>query len=149
MGTITTSLELIKLILSSVISRKGAQFLTIDIKNLYLDTPMADPKYIWIKITNIPEEFILEYGLAGKENHNGWIYFEIWRGCYGLPQAGKLASDLLCGWLEKEGYYKAATTPGLWKHKWQPVQFCLIINDFGIEYVAIKHFNHLLLVLQK
>jgi hypothetical protein len=39
--------------------------------------PMVDPKYVRIKITDIPEEFILEYNVAGKEDHNGWIYFEI------------------------------------------------------------------------
>jgi hypothetical protein len=123
--------------------------LTINIKNFYLDMPMVDPEYICIKITDIFKEFILEYDLAGKEDHIGWIYFEIQGGCYGLPQAGILANGLLCGHLEKEGYYKAATTPGLWKHKWRPTQFCLIINDFGVEYVGIEHFNHLLVVLQR
>ncbi len=63
---------------------------------------MVDPKYVHIKITDIPKEFILEYDLAGKDNHNRWIYFEIWRGCYGLPQAGILANDLHCECLEKE-----------------------------------------------
>ncbi len=110
---------------------------------------MVDPEYIQIKITDIPKDFILEYGLAGKEDHNGWIYFEIRCGCYGLPQAGILANDLLCGWFEKEGYYKAATTLGLWQHTWGQVQFCLIVDDFGIEYMGIMHFNHLLLVLRK
>jgi hypothetical protein len=38
---------------------------------------MVDPEYVRIKITDIPEEFILEYDLAGKEDHNRWIYFEI------------------------------------------------------------------------
>jgi hypothetical protein len=28
---------------------------------------------------------------------NGWIYFETCCGCYGLPQAGILANNLLCG----------------------------------------------------
>jgi hypothetical protein len=28
--------------------------------------PMVDPKYVRIKITDIPKEFILEYDLAGK-----------------------------------------------------------------------------------
>jgi hypothetical protein len=55
-------------------------------------TPIVDPKYICIKITDIPKEFILEYGLARE-----WIYFEIRCGCYGLPQAGILANNLLCG----------------------------------------------------
>jgi hypothetical protein len=67
---------------------------------------MEDPEYVRIKITGIPAEFILEYGLARKEDHNGWIYFEIHHGCYTLPQAGILANDLLCGRLENEGYYK-------------------------------------------
>ncbi len=75
--------------------------------------PVVDPKYIRINITDIPKEFILEYDLAGKEDHNGWIYFEIYCGCYRLPQAGILANDLLCGRLEKEGYYEVTTTPGL------------------------------------
>ncbi len=135
--------------LNSVILQKGAQCLTIDIENFYLDMLMVDPEYVCIKITAIPTEFILEYGLTRKEDHNGWIYFEIQRGCYGLPQAVILAKDLLWGRLEKEGYYKAATTLGLWKNKWQPIQFCLIIDDFGVEYMGIEHFNHLLLVLQR
>ena len=25
--------------------------------------------------------------------------------------------------LEKEGYYEARTTPGLWRHKWRPINF--------------------------
>jgi hypothetical protein len=38
---------------------------------------MVDPEYVCIKIIDILKEFILEYGLAGKEDHNGRIYFEI------------------------------------------------------------------------
>jgi hypothetical protein len=110
--------------------------------------PMVDPEYVCIKVTDIPKEFILEYDFARKEDHNRWIYFEIQRGYYSLPQAGILANDFLCGCLEKEGYYEAATVPGLWKHKWWPIQFFLIVNIFGVEYVVIKHFNHLLVVLQ-
>jgi hypothetical protein len=47
------------------------------------------------------------------------------------------------------GYYEAASTPGLWRHKWRPIQFCLNVDDFGIEYVGIEHFNHLLDLLKK
>ena len=111
--------------------------------------PMEDPKYVCIKITDIPEEFILEYRLAGIEDINGWIYFEICWGCYGLPQAGILANNHLRGRLEEESYYKAHSTPGLWQHKWRPVQFCLIVDNFGVEYVGKEHFNHLLTLLKK
>jgi len=49
----------------------------------------------------------------------------------------------------KEGYYEAHSTPGLWRCKWRPIQFCLIVDDFGVEYVGIEHFNHLLTLLKK
>ncbi len=48
-----------------------------------------------------------------------------------------------------EGYYKAASTPGLWHHKWRLIQFCLLVDNFGVEYVGIEHFNHLLDLLKK
>ena len=55
---------------------------------------MPEPKYVRIKLANIPDEFIKEYNLTGCDR-DGWIYFEIRQGCYGLPQAGILANDLL------------------------------------------------------
>ena len=66
-GANTASLKLIKLMLGSIISCKGAQFY----KKIYLDMPMVDPNYVHIKITDVPKEFILAYGLAGIEDHNG------------------------------------------------------------------------------
>jgi hypothetical protein len=69
-GTNTASLELIKLMLNSVISRKGAQFACIVIKNFYVDTPMEDPEYVRIKITDIPELF-WSTGLLGRMTSMG------------------------------------------------------------------------------
>jgi hypothetical protein len=147
-STNTASLELVKLLLNSVLSCKGARFSSIDLKNLYLDTPMPDPEYVCIKITDIPMEFIEEYKLEWQDR-DGWIYFKIHQGYYSLPQAGILANNLLCSCRLAEGYYKVASTPGLWHHKWHPIQFCLIVNDFGVEYVGLKHFTDLLDVLKK
>jgi hypothetical protein len=59
-GTNTVLLELIKLMLNSVISSKGALFSTINITNFYHYRQMVDPEYVYIKITDIPKEFILE-----------------------------------------------------------------------------------------
>ncbi len=55
---------------------------------------MPKPEYICIKILDIPQEFIDEYRLTGLDR-DGWIYFKIHQGCYGLPQAGILANNLL------------------------------------------------------
>ena len=101
-----------------------------------------------INLSDIPQEFIEEYDLT-QAVHNGWIHFEILRGCYGLPQSGILANDLLRTRLEKAGYYKAATTPGIWSHKWRRIQFVLLVEDFGIEYVVKEHALHILKTLKQ
>ena len=51
--------------------------------------------------------------------------------------------------LEKEGYYEARITPGLWRHKWKPIQFCLLVDDFGVEYVGKQHTEHLATIYKK
>ena len=63
-------------------------------KNFYLGTPLNRFEYALVSFNKIPQEFINEYNLA-YENGDGYIYFEIRNGCYGLPQSGKLANDLL------------------------------------------------------
>jgi hypothetical protein len=147
-GTNTTSLELVKILFNSVLSQKGAHFSTIDQKKIYLDTPMPDLEYVRIKMFDIPDKFILENNLLGRDR-NSWVFFEICQGCYGLPQSGILANNLLCSRLVTEGFCESISTPGLWRHKWHPIQFSLIVNDFGLEYVGIEHFNFLLDILKK
>ena len=96
---------------------------------------MDRSEYAKINITDIPTELIYEYNLQAV-THNGWVYFEIVRGRYGLPQSRKLANYLLRTHLNKAGYFEDVTTLGLWKHTWSPIQFFLIVDDFGIEYVG-------------
>ena len=147
-ATPTGSLELVKLMVNSVLSRPGAKFACFDVKNFYLDTPLDRPEYVKIKASDIPKEFYDEYNLSEFE-YNGWVYFEVIAAAYGMPQSGKLSNDLLRSRLEKAGYFEAATTPGLWKHKWRPIQFVLIVDDFGVEYVGKQHAEHLASVLKQ
>jgi hypothetical protein len=67
---------------------------------------------------------------------------------YGLPQAGLLTNKLLACRLAKYGYYQTIHTPGLWKHTWQPIQFALVVDDFGIKYEDTKHATHLVAALK-
>ncbi len=103
---------------------------------------------IALKSQTFLAEFIEEYKLEGHKR-DSWIYFEIPQDSYGLPQAGILANDLLWSCLLSEGYYKAKSTPGFWCHKWCPIQICLIVDDFGVEYVGLGHFNQVHNVLKK
>jgi hypothetical protein len=147
-GTKTGSLELVKGVLNSVCSQKKAKFLTADLENFYLETLLDCPEYSRICIAQIPQEFINKYSLE-QCNHNGWVYFKTTKGIYGLKQAGKLANDLLTKQLSAHGYYQCATMPGLWRHKWRPILFALIVDDFSIEYVEKIHAEHLLTALHE
>jgi len=146
-STPTGSLELVKLMINSVLSRENARFAAFDVKNFYLDTPMKEPEYVRVLLKDIPQEFIDEYNLEDHVRF-GWVYFAVVRGCYGLPQSGRLAHDLLSERLDDAGYYETATTPGLWRHRWRPIQFVLIVDDFGVEYVRKKDADHLAKILK-
>lgn len=62
-----------------------------DIKDFYLNTKMEQHEYMRLPITVIPAEIVAQYKLLPLV-HNGFIYIEICKGMYGLPQAGKLAN---------------------------------------------------------
>jgi hypothetical protein len=62
--------------MNSIISTKGARCITLDIKDFYLCTPMTKFEYMRLKITDIPEEIIMEYGIQALAI-NGCIYWEI------------------------------------------------------------------------
>ena len=141
-STPTASLELAKLVFSSVLSHPGAKFTTFDICNFYLQTPLDRLEYFRVRLSDIPDKFVQEYNLLAY-TRDGWVYFEIWRGVYGLPQSGMLSNKLLGQRLNKAGYYQFPTSPGIWRHKWRPILFFIIVDDFGIEYVGKRHAYHL------
>mmetsp|Transcript_13255 Transcript_13255/g.19060 ORF Transcript_13255/g.19060 Transcript_13255/m.19060 type:complete len:160 (-) Transcript_13255:125-604(-) len=69
-------------------------------------------------------------------------YVEIQKGMYGLPQAGKIANDQLIKLLKPHGYTECDITPGLWKHATRSIQFCLVVDDFGIKYTDPDDVTH-------
>ncbi len=57
--------------------------------------PMADPEYMRLRLEIIPEKIIVKYNLRDLVDADGWVYVEIRKGMYGLPQAGIIANQLL------------------------------------------------------
>ncbi len=112
-GTLTVNMVTVKLHLNSVISTKGARYCTIDLKDFYLMTPMACPKFMRMKIKALLAKIIELYKLTDKATSDGFIYIKIQKGMYGLPQAGILAQELLKKHLNKHGYCQSPLTPGL------------------------------------
>ena len=62
-ATPTADMLVTKLLLNNVIFTKNARFMTMDISNFYLMTPLKRSEYIRIKLADIPEEIIREYNL--------------------------------------------------------------------------------------
>ena len=84
-----------KMLLNSTISIKGAKFMTIDIKDFYLMTPMERPEFMRLKINDMPENIIDQYQLRDKVTKDGYVYVQINDGMYGLPNAGIIAQKQL------------------------------------------------------
>jgi hypothetical protein len=63
--------------------------------------------------------------------------------CRGLPQAGLFNNKFLKECLNKHGYQQSKLVPGLWKHDTRPIQFTLVVNDFGMKYIGKEHAQHL------
>jgi hypothetical protein len=147
-ATPTADMLAAKILFNSVISTTNARFMTMDISNFYLNTPLKRPEYIRMKLSDIPEEIITEYKLRDLVELDDCVYIIIVLGMYGLPHAGLIANELLEKRLNTHGYHQSKLVPGLWKHKWRPIWFTLVVDDFGVKYVGKEHALHLKSVLE-
>ena len=140
---ITTS----KILWNSVLSTAKAKYMCMDIKNFYLCAPMDRYEYMKMPLSIFPQHVVDEYGLQEKA-YKGYVWLEVRRSIYGLPQAGKLANEYLRKKLAPKGYYEVPHTPGLWKHISRPIQFTLVVDDFGVKYTREEDALHLLSILK-
>jgi hypothetical protein len=69
-ATPTAEMLAAKMLFNSVISMKGARFMTMDISNFYLVTPLHRVEFIQIKLSDIPNEVIREYKLSENATKN-------------------------------------------------------------------------------
>ena len=106
-------------------------------------------EYMRLKLSDMPEDVIEHYKLRKISTPDGFIYCEIQKGMYGLPQAGIIAQELLEERLAKHGYHQSKITPGLWTHETRPISFSLVVDDFGVKYVGEEHAQHLLSVVRQ
>ncbi|KAL7474984.1 hypothetical protein ACHAW6_000922 [Cyclotella cf. meneghiniana] len=146
--TPTANLTTAKLLFNSAVSTPGAHFLTMDIKDFYINTPMECPEFMHLKLDLLPPEIVDAYSLANKAV-DGWVYVQIEKGMYCLPQAGGLTNKLLSSCLDTDGYYQCQFTLGLRHHKWHPVTFSLVVDYFGVKTVGLTYAKHLKHTLQK
>ena len=87
-GSPTTDLTKTKILLNSTISdaKDGARFLTLDLKDIFLHTPMERPEYMKVPIRYFPADIIKKYNLDNLVHTNGYVYIKIIKLMYGLKQ---------------------------------------------------------------
>jgi hypothetical protein len=52
---------------------------------------------------------------------------------YGLTQADILVNQLFAHRLAINGYHQTTLTPVIWRHATRPIQFNLVVDDFGVQ----------------
>ena len=70
----TASLPLIKILLNAVVSDPQARFMTADIKDFYLGTPLPQPEYMRIQLNHLPADIIEKHNMRQyADNHDAVI----------------------------------------------------------------------------
>ena len=135
-----------KLLVNSTISdaKRGAKFMSADIKDYFLATPMKECEYMKVQYKHIPIDIREHYNLNEKVTSDNCIYIRIKKGMYGLKQAAVLAYNQLKARLLPKGYSPVEGTVGLWEHTTRKTKFCLCVDDFGIKYFNESDATHLL-----
>jgi hypothetical protein len=100
--TQTADIQTAKCLFNSVVSTPNGRFMTLDLKDFYLCSDLPMYKYVRIPMHLLPPVIIELYELKSKIV-NGYIYAEVRKGMYSLPQAGKLANDRLRNFLQPFG----------------------------------------------
>jgi hypothetical protein len=101
-----------------------------------------------MKLSAILDKIIDEYKLRDKTTPSSSIYIVANHRMYGLPQSGLIANKHLDKRLNEHGYRQSKLVPGLWRHNTCPIQFTLVVDNFGIKYVGEEHARHLKKVLE-
>ena len=92
--TRTADITMSKLHWNSVLSTQKAKYMCLDLKIFYLSAPLERYEYMRIPIGMFPIWTIKQYDLLNKVVR-GYVYLEMRRAVWGLPQAGILANKLL------------------------------------------------------
>ena len=141
----TAAMPVVKLLLHSVVS-EHKKWMTIDIKDYYLNTPLLRPEFIRIPCRMIPDTTIATHCLKPYVHQNA-ILFQVNKGMYGLPQAGLLAQQRLIAHLANHGYHETSTSC-LFRHISNGTASTLVVDDFGIKYSNQAGADHLIRTLQ-
>jgi Reverse transcriptase (RNA-dependent DNA polymerase) len=148
-STKVADLVTVKALLNQIVSTPNAKAACIDIKDFYLNNPLPEAEYVRFQASLLPPEIWEQYDIASYVDDKGYVIARVDKGMYGLPQAGKVASDNLLPRLHDAGYKPTGRIPGLYKHDTNTIYFTLIVDDFLISHAQEGALEHLKATLRK
>lgn len=143
----TASLPAFKILLNAVLSTPGAKFMTIDLKDMYLQSILEQEEYVAVPVSEIPDASMTRHNLRDKIR-NGRVYFRVNKAMYGLPQAGYIAQQDLGTLLRANGFYECPRTPQVFRHETRNLTMSIVVDDFGVLYLKKEDVDWLLDVLR-
>ena len=143
----SSDMQTFKLLLNAVVS-EGAHFMTADISDFYLGSPLSRPEYMRLTRAQVPATTQALYG-ESITWVNDMTMVQINNGIYGLPQAGFLAKTKLIALLARNGYHMTPNTECLFRHDTLDIAFALVVDDFAIKYSDRNAAEHLLATIRQ
>ena len=98
-------------------ARRGARFMSCDLKYFFLEPPMSRAEYMRIHSKYSPPYIRDRYEIEGLISADGYVYIKIIKVIYALNRAAIIAYNKLIYHMELHGYYIVPFTTGLWAHK--------------------------------
>lgn len=89
--TRTADIVTCKVLFNIVISTEGDTFMTMELKNFYLNTPLKQCGNVKLLLANNPDNVIEQYRLKERATSDRFFYVESCKGMYRLPHAELLA----------------------------------------------------------
>ena len=129
-------------------AKKGARFLSADLKDHFLASPMEENEYMRIHARYFLDDIRLQYDIESLIDSDGYVYMRIKKGMYGLKQAAILAYNHLVKQLKPHVYHPCSESTGLGHRKTIKIKFCLCVDDFGVKYFSKDDADHLLTALR-
>ena len=143
----TTHLDRAKMHWNSVVSTANARYMCLDIKMFYLTAKLEYFEYMKMPLSLFPAWIVEQYHLK-ELAVDGWVYIEMRRAVWGLPQAGILTNKHPRRKLAPSRYTECINTPGLWRHKTRDITFMLVVDNFGVKYVKKEDVDHLIVSIK-
>jgi hypothetical protein len=92
----TTAALLVKFMINSTLSIKGAKCFTMYISHFYLSTHLERKEHIRMKLANLYQSVVDRYLLKEFAFKGSFVFVAVKQGLYGLPQLGMLTLCIIC-----------------------------------------------------